>query len=107
METIGKEARIRWVDVTKGILILLVVIGHATSLFNPLIYQFHVGAFFVLSGYTDKKCGKDFIKNIVMKFYRLGCPLIGSFFILLLVSKVVDLAALHPVLFFRFNIKNL
>lgn len=39
--------RIQWVDVYKGIVIILVVIGHATGLFNSFIYQFHVAAFFL------------------------------------------------------------
>ena len=38
-------------DVLRGLLILLVVIGHATGAYNKYIYQFHMGAFFLVSGY--------------------------------------------------------
>lgn len=46
--------RIRWIDIAKGILIFLVVIGHceAGSYVKYVIYSFHMGAFFFLSGLT-------------------------------------------------------
>lgn len=50
--------RIEWVDILKGIAILLVVVGHteyAEGASNPgktLIYSFHMALFFMLSGYT-------------------------------------------------------
>lgn len=53
---IGEE-RIGYIDVAKGILISLVVIGHVTN-FNTVptailkmwIYSFHIPAFFIISG---------------------------------------------------------
>lgn len=50
--------RIVWVDWMKAILILLVVLGHSGSLFAPMLYLFHIPAFFFISGYLcnyDKK----------------------------------------------------
>lgn len=50
--------RIEWVDILKGIAILLVVVGHmeyAEGTANPgrmLIYTFHMPLFFMLAGYT-------------------------------------------------------
>lgn len=55
---ISQEQRIEWIDILKGIAILLVVVGHmeyAEGSSNPgktLIYSFHMALFFMLSGYT-------------------------------------------------------
>lgn len=55
--------RIAWIDIYKGLAICLVVIGHATGFFNLYIYQFHMAAFFFISGYAPQKekpkCSKD------------------------------------------------
>lgn len=45
------KERIVWVDWMKALLILLVVLGHSGSLFTPVIYLFHIPAFFFISGY--------------------------------------------------------
>ena len=47
-----KKNRISWCDIYKGIVIILVVVGHATGKFNQYIYQFHMAAFFLILGYT-------------------------------------------------------
>ena len=52
MET--KDVRIEWIDIFKGLAIILVVVGHATGLFSTYIYQFHVAAFFFISGWVAK-----------------------------------------------------
>lgn len=61
------KPRIAWIDVAKGILIILVVVGH--SHFNPtvdyIINSFHMAAFFALSGVTYKH-GNSF-KNFILK----------------------------------------
>lgn len=53
--------RIVWVDVCKGIGIILVVLGHTGSPFVRLIYSFHMLLFFIISGFlvSDKTycCG--------------------------------------------------
>lgn len=49
--------RIEWVDIAKGIAILLVVLGHtglavgSARYLDAFIYSFHLPLFFVLSGY--------------------------------------------------------
>lgn len=49
-----KKNRIRWVDLAKGIAILLVIIGHTVDnkVIIGVIYSFHMPLFFILSGYT-------------------------------------------------------
>lgn len=47
--------RIDWIDIAKGIAILLVIIGHTVpydSATRNVIYSFHMPLFFLLSGYT-------------------------------------------------------
>ncbi len=68
--------RIEWVDYYKAIAILLVVIGHATGRFNGVIYQFHVAAFFFISGYLSGIEKKSYDQVIVLKFFNLLLPYI-------------------------------
>lgn len=60
--------RLVWADSLKGILIILVVLGHAIQvvlgqgcfdnhLWN-LIYSFHMAAFFAVSGWFAYKCAE-------------------------------------------------
>lgn len=65
--------RIVWVDIAKGIGILLVVYAHIFSFGKSCIYLFHMPLFFFLSGIfftPDIKMG-DILKN---KFYTLILP---------------------------------
>ena len=68
--------RIAWVDVAKGIAILLVIIGHTVnfgSATRNFIFSFHMPLFFILSGYTFKLAG-DFpvffqgVKKLISHF---------------------------------------
>ena len=66
--------RIAWIDVYKAICIILMVIGHATGLFNHYIYQFHMAAFFFISGYTSKIWKKDLESVVIQKSKTLLLP---------------------------------
>ena len=44
--------RIKFLDVSKGLLIILMVIGHSGSPVTSYIYLFHMSAFVFISGYT-------------------------------------------------------
>lgn len=51
--------RHKWIDISRGILIILVVFGHSAfiqyySYWHSIIYWFHMPAFFFLSGYVFK-----------------------------------------------------
>lgn len=73
------KERIEYYDVAKGILILLVVLGHVfeTGIINQYIYSFHMPAFFIISGIIQnyssvlKKPLKD---AIIRKIYTLIVP---------------------------------
>lgn len=69
---------LKWVDVAKGIGILLVIVGHNN--FNPFlittIYTFHMPFFFFISGYlyNHGKYKKNFCGFVFKKFNRLVLP---------------------------------
>ncbi len=76
MEIVGNHTQQKpgykpWVDVCKGALLYLVVIGHlwysaTPAVINTIIYSFHMPAFFILSGYvlnTERKSKSMFIKQ--------------------------------------------
>lgn len=72
-----EKSRVDWVDIYKAIGILLVVVGHTTGNFNNYIYQFHMAAFFLISGYTTN-LQKDTVRHyIYKKIYRLYIPLLS------------------------------
>ncbi len=71
---IDRLERIDWCDIFKGIVIILVVVGHATGKFNQYIYQFHMAAFFFISGFTSKRKNSSLIEDYIKKFYKLKCP---------------------------------
>lgn len=89
--------RIEWADAFKGILILLVVLGHSiqsvciqrgedfmSNYFWNLIYSFHMPAFMAMSGYLSYRpgeIGKGGGKNIVSKLFRRFRQLMVPFFI--------------------------
>ena len=51
-----QENRILWIDCAKGMVMLLVIVGHSNipSILRGAIYSFHMPLFFLLSGYTTK-----------------------------------------------------
>lgn len=73
--------RIEWCDIFKGLLIILVVVIHATYYFNGQLnqyaYQFGMQALFFISGYTGKTRNQrehSLFEEIFKKFYKLVIP---------------------------------
>lgn len=64
--------RDKYVDLMKGFLIVLVVIGHSDIDFiHDAIFLFHMPLFFVLSGYLHKekmKLSISYLKNIMIRY---------------------------------------
>ena len=75
MGTTNADSRIKWCDVYRGILIVLVVLGHSTSLFNGWIYQFHMAAFFFISGFVERM--KESLGDFIVK---RACVLIVPYY---------------------------
>ena len=73
--------RIEWIDIARGITIILVCLGHRdipTGL-TKWIYTFHMPAFFFISGYVTKYDGISFgafmkkkLKGLVIPYLSLG-----------------------------------
>ena len=92
-----KKQVIKELNYIKGLAILLVFIGHASTpsfLHRPyiyefivqLIYSFHMSLFFLVSGFLsykiiDIKLDKSYFNFIKSKFYRLGVPFLTISFI--------------------------
>lgn len=75
--------RVSWIDISKGIAIILVVLGHSIQSYGndndvlfKCIYSFHMPAFFVVSGLTFK-WADDFKTYIKRKAKVLLLPYVG------------------------------
>lgn len=72
--------RIEYIDVAKGITILLVIVGHVEELPPPIksiIYSFHMPIFFLLSGYFFKKeslsvATKKMFRSLIIPYFVVG-----------------------------------
>ncbi len=69
------KKRYDWIDIAKGIGVILVVLGHESLPYslNSWIYSFHMPLFFMLSGYTFKQKG-NFHDDYYLPFKRLIIP---------------------------------
>lgn len=86
-----KKEREKWLDILKGIAILLIIVGHSpiNETLYKLIWSFHVPLFFLISGYTfSKKEEKEFIKG---KFRRLMVPYYFTCFLLIIANIISDM----------------
>ena len=80
------KKRIYYFDIAKGILILMVVIGHVVEMgpVNQFVYTFHMPAFFIISGIMlnySTVLKKPLYKVIYKKIYTLIIPLVFFEFI--------------------------
>lgn len=80
-----RAPRIEWVDILKGLAIVLVVVGHmkyAEGTANPgrmLIYSFHMPLFFMLAGYTAALSfshNANLLKFVCRRFLSVMAPYI-------------------------------
>lgn len=83
---VNVNTRIEWLDIAKGLGVLLVVIGHfwykcPFPMINQIIYSFHMPMFFILSGFVYKNGILDFGLFVITKTKRLLVP---TFFFFLL-----------------------
>ncbi len=70
----GKQhaTRIHWIDICRGIAIILVMYGHlfASDQSSYLIYAFHMPLFFFISGFVFKPQRNTSLKKIAMKYAK-------------------------------------
>lgn len=93
-----KQAREKWVDVLKGLLIILVVLGHSISALGAsdnysksiliAIYTVHMPLFFILSGYVYVPKNVTLVNYIFAKLKRLMFP----YLIFAIVNTIFDIA---------------
>ena len=70
------KLRLNWVDISKGLGIVFVVIGHTEFFYKNFIYVFHMPLFFIISGFLFN-CDKfriDYKAFILSRFKRLMIP---------------------------------
>lgn len=84
-----KSTRVEWVDMAKGIAILLVIVGHTDySILRHFIGSFHMPLFFILSGYTFR-CSQS-IEEFCQKTKKAFCQLIVPGVILVIVIQFLN-----------------
>ena len=88
-----KKKRIEWIDVAKGIAIILVMIGHYVSFGSQIrnfIFAFHMPLFFILSGYTFKFLDdkKEILKKTKKEIIRFLLP---AFFLTIIGQIIIKL----------------
>ena len=77
MDYVGLKSRIAWVDVFKGIAIMCVVYGHIGFVYN-YVYQFHMAAFFFISGYLTLLTKENWVPFVMKKAYALSAYRVSS-----------------------------
>lgn len=91
-----RSKRIDWIDFTKGLTLLLVVIGHSVSELEPgsitrgVIFSFHMPIFFILSCYTFRWSANidEFIRKTKKAARHLLIPAISAYVILIIVAII-------------------
>ncbi|WP_066825148.1 acyltransferase family protein, partial [Clostridium tepidiprofundi] len=91
--------RIEWIDIFKAFAIILMVVGHSTGIFNRYIYQFHMAAFFFISGYVENFNNKTFFEIFVKKLYRIILPFIIIFISILILVTCLNYTGYYNILF--------
>lgn len=86
------KQRILWLDIAKGIAIILMVLGHSSipPVASNFIWAFHMPLFFVASGYTtnwDKYSGLMFVRKKTTSIMR---PFIIYSALLYIVIRITD-----------------
>lgn len=74
----GLPTRKKWIDIYRGIAIMLVVLGHLDvprPMYN-FIFVFHMYAFFFISGVTYKTNSSSYKETVIKNIKRLLVPYI-------------------------------
>lgn len=74
-----KKQRLNWIDMCRGLIMIIVVMGHTLTTDSNLrfiIFTFHMPALFVISGYVFKS--RKFVESTPKYAKRLLVPLYGA-----------------------------
>lgn len=71
MSTTQSSYRVHWIDIARGLGIILVLYGHlfVSTQYNYFIFAFHMPLFFFISGLVFKRTTNSF-KSIVIKYFK-------------------------------------
>ena len=99
----GRALRLPWLDLVKGLAILLVVLGHMNipARASQLIYSFHVPLFFIASGYVMALGRQTSFRVFLARRWR---TLILPYFVFSLVGLVALLLFLPQEGGFRYTL---
>ena len=86
MELAEKKKRIEYIDIAKGITIILVIIGHSLNdgILRQYIYSFHMPLFYILNGYffkkqENKKIVEKGIKRLLLPYLITSLIILGVY----------------------------
>lgn len=84
--------RLKWLDIAKGIAIILMVIGHTSipSTLSRFIFAFHMPLFFIASGWTTNWAKLNFVGFVRRKFTSIMIPFIYYSAIVLSVQIITN-----------------
>lgn len=89
------EIRDNKIDIYKGLLIILVVLGHSNFKYSIIIFWFHMPLFYIVSGFLWKNKHETFGEYIKPKLIRLLIPFVIYFILLevfpMLIIEKLDL----------------
>lgn len=91
---IPEKRRIDWIDCTKGIAILLVIVGHTVSQYTRgsvvrgLIFSFHMPLFFIMSGITYYCSSSEgqFVEKAYKAAKKLLIPAVAVYVLSILIT---------------------
>ena len=90
------KERLIWIDIAKGITILLVIIGHTIKTDTFLwrfIFSFHMPIFFIISGYLFKE---NTLKKLIKKnLKRMFVPYLGTSLIIVFIAVFAKMFLHH------------
>ena len=98
------RTRIEWIDLVKGMAIILIILAHCFEYFSvnlgvksfllPIIYSFHVPLFFIASGFLFKVKGASFLQFIKKKLKTIILPYC-TFALFIIAFDAVKIYLLH------------
>lgn len=103
-----RAKRIDWIDISKGLTILLVIIGHSDirSVLRGAIFSFHMPLFFILSS-TTYKCSTnndELLNKSEKAFLHLFLAVIGIYLIKTTITIIIDFTYLSSLPLYNIKI---
>lgn len=87
---INNSIRLQWLDIAKGLTIILMVLGHTSipEFASRFIWAFHMPLFFIASGWTTNQKKKNLVVFTCHKFRTIMIPFFVYSAIVLTIEKI-------------------